>query len=281
VSARARTSLSYCAGLVRDQAPGRYVATLFAPASVRPALFGLYAFDHEIAKVRHVVSEPMAGLIRFQWWRDALDAIAAGRPAPAHPVAQSLQAAWRRFEHARERLDAAIDARERELDRAAPDTLPALEQHLAATSAGPVLTALDLLGVHDPTAREAGHRVGLAIGLTDLLCEIDVDRERVLFLPGDQLRRHGIAPTAVQEATSPTAFAPAIRELADYAREHLRQARRSRRRVPSRALPALLPGVLVSHQLRCLRSLGAAAGSRKRPGLAPLWLLGYRALGIF
>jgi NADH dehydrogenase [ubiquinone] 1 alpha subcomplex assembly factor 6 len=280
VSERPTASLSYCAGLVRDQAPGRYVATLFAPASIRPALFGLYAFDHEIAKVRHLVSEPMAGLIRFQWWRDALDAIAAGCPAPAHPVAQSLQVAWRRFENARIRLDAAIDARERELDRTAPDSLPALEQHLAATSAGPVLTALDLLGVHEPAAREAGHRVGLAIGLTDLLCEIDVDRERMLFLPGDLLGRHNIAPTAVREATSPTAFAPAIRELAAHAREYLRQARRARRRVPSPALPALLPGVLVSHRLRSLRSLGAA-GPRKRPALAPLWLLGYRALGIF
>jgi NADH dehydrogenase [ubiquinone] 1 alpha subcomplex assembly factor 6 len=281
VSERGNASLSYCAALVRDQAPGRYVATLFAPASIRPALFGLYAFDHEIAKVRHVVSEPMAGLIRFQWWRDALDAIAADRPAPAHPVAQSLQDAWRGLAGSRATLDAAIDARERELDQAAPETLPALEQHLAATSSGPVLTALDLLGVRDLRARDAGRRVGLAIGLADLLREIDVDRERVLFLPGELLSRHGIARTAVREATSPSAFAPAIRELADHALEHLRQARRSRRRVPSRALPALLPGVLVSRQLKSLRSLGAAAGARKQPGLAPLWLLGYRTLGIF
>ena len=187
--------LSYCAGLVRDQAPGRYLATLFAPASVRPALFGLYAFDHEIAKVRHVVSEPMAGLIRFQWWRDALDAIAAGRPAPAHPVARALQDAWRSFEISRARLDAAIDARERELDQAAPATLAALEQHLAATSSGLVLAALQLLGVRDQPASDAGCRVGLAIGLADLLREIDVDRERVLFLPRDLLSRHGIAPT--------------------------------------------------------------------------------------
>jgi NADH dehydrogenase [ubiquinone] 1 alpha subcomplex assembly factor 6 len=274
-------TLSYCAGLVRDQAPGRYLATLFAPAGVRPALFGLYAFDHEIAKVRRVVSEPMAGLIRFQWWRDALDAIAAGRPAPAHPVAQALQDAWHRLVVARPRLDAAIDARERELEQAAPETLAALEQHLAATSSGPVLTALELLGVRDQPARDAGLEVGLAIGLADLLREIDIDRERALFLPEDLLGRHGIAPAAVREAGSPGAFAPAIRELADRARAHLRQARRSRRRVPGQALPALLPGVLVGHQLRGLRSLGAAAGPRRQPALAPLWLLAYRTLGRF
>lgn len=281
MSKRATASLSYCAGLVRDQAPGRYLATLFAPASVRPALFGLYAFDHEIAKVRHLVSEPMAGLIRFQWWRDALDAIAADRPAPAHPVAQALQDAWRSFEISRARLDAAIDARERELDQAAPETLAALEQHLAATSSGLVLTALQLLGVRDQPASDAGSEVGLAIGLADLLREIDVDRERVLFLPKDLLSRHDIAATAVDEATSPGAFAPAIRELADHARKHLRQARRLRRTVPSQALPALLPGVLVRHQLGSLRSLGAAAGPGRLPPLAPLWLLGYRVLGIF
>jgi NADH dehydrogenase [ubiquinone] 1 alpha subcomplex assembly factor 6 len=274
-------TLSYCADLVRDQAPGRYLATLFAPAGIRPALFGLYAFDHEIAKVRQVVSEPMAGLIRFQWWRDALDGIAAGRPAPAHPVAQALQDAWQRLAAARPRLDAAIDARERELEQAAPETLAALEQHLAATSSGPVLTALELLGVRDQPARDAGVEVGLAIGLADLLREIDVDKARALFLPEDLLGRHDIAPAAVREAGSPDTFAPAIRDLADRARAHLRQARRMRRRVPSQALPALLPGVLVGHQLRSLRSLGAAARPHGRSGLAPLWLLGYRVLGLF
>ena len=273
--------LSYCAGLVRDQAPGRYLATLFAPASVRPALFGLYAFDHEIAKVRQVVSEPMAGLIRLQWWRDALDAIAGGKPAPAHPAAQALQDAWPRLASARPRLDAAIDARERELEQAAPETLPALERHLAATSSGLVLTALDLLGVRDQPARDAGLEVGLAIGLADLLREIDVDRERALFLPQEVLGRHGISAEAVREAGSPGTFAPAIRELAERARAHLRAARRSRHKVPGQALPALLPGVLVNHQLRGLRSLGAAAGARRPPALAPLWLLTCRVLGRF
>jgi phytoene/squalene synthetase len=281
MSKPASASLSYCAALVREQAPTRYLATLFAPASVRPALFGLYAFDHEISKVRQVVTEPMAGLIRFQWWRDALDTIAAGRPAPAHPVAEALRDARDSFAGAHTRLEAAIDARERELEHAAPETLAELEQHLTASSAGPVLVALELLGVREQPALDAGHQVGLAIGLADLLHEIDVDRQRVLFLPKDLLRRHHIALKDVQEAGSPRAFAPAVRELAHEARKHLHQARRSRRTVPGRALPALLPGTLVSGRLARLRALGARSGPRRQPPLAPLWLLGYRALGIF
>ena len=50
---------------------------------------------------------------------------------------------------------------------------------------------------------------------------------------------------------------------------------------PSRALPALLPGVLVGRQLRSLRARGAARDARAQQGLAPLWLLGYRLLGLF
>jgi NADH dehydrogenase [ubiquinone] 1 alpha subcomplex assembly factor 6 len=276
------TLLSYCAQLVRDQAPDRYLATLFAPSAARPALFGLYAFDHEITKVRHVVSQPIAGLIRFQWWRDALDAIAEGRPAPAHPIAEALQDAWRRFQISRARLDAAIDARERELGDDPPATLEQLEQHLEATSSSMVLAALDILCAGDERTIDAGRRVGLAIGLADLLREIDLHRERALFLPKDLLDRQGIAPTTLSDATTSQAFAPVVRELAGRARDHLRHARRHRRMIPKRALPALLPGTLVGDRLERLYSLGGRTDGRSpAPPLAPLKLLGYRALGIF
>ena len=61
-----RRPLSQCAAAVREHDPDRYLATLFAPAAAREALFALYAFDHEIARVRRVVSEPMAGLVRVR-----------------------------------------------------------------------------------------------------------------------------------------------------------------------------------------------------------------------
>ena len=81
---RARASRSrwphYRAAEVREHDPDRYLATLFAPADAREALFALYAFDHEITRVRRMVSEPVAGLVRLQWWREALDALAADQP---------------------------------------------------------------------------------------------------------------------------------------------------------------------------------------------------------
>ena len=65
-------NFSYCERLVREEDRDRFLATLFAPARVRPALFALYAFDIEIAHVAARVSEPLAGEVRLQWWRDVV-----------------------------------------------------------------------------------------------------------------------------------------------------------------------------------------------------------------
>ncbi len=63
----------YCEQLVREADKDRFLATLFAPAARRPALFALYAFNAEIARVRDIAREPMPGEIRLQWWREVVE----------------------------------------------------------------------------------------------------------------------------------------------------------------------------------------------------------------
>jgi len=75
---------------VREADKDRFLATLFAPAPVRPPLYALYAFNVEIARVRELIHEPFAGEIRLQWWKDALSGNQAGEAA-AHPVASALR----------------------------------------------------------------------------------------------------------------------------------------------------------------------------------------------
>ena len=64
---------SHCEQLVREADKDRFLATLFAPAAQRPALFALYAFNAEIARVRDIAREPMPGEIRLQWWREVVE----------------------------------------------------------------------------------------------------------------------------------------------------------------------------------------------------------------
>src|SRR5947208_3175404 len=69
---------SSCMDTVRRYDRDRFLLGLTVPAKRRAALWALFAFNHEIAKTREVVSEPTLGLIRLQWWRDALDQLYQG-----------------------------------------------------------------------------------------------------------------------------------------------------------------------------------------------------------
>jgi NADH dehydrogenase [ubiquinone] 1 alpha subcomplex assembly factor 6 len=278
----AHPGLSYCAAQVRDHDPDRYLATLFAPAEAREELFVLYAFDHEIGRVRRVVSEPMAGLVRLQWWRDALDAVATRRP-PAHPVVEALHARWIRFAQLQSRLHVAIDARDQELSADPPADLAALEERLGSSWGEITLGALDLLGVADEPARAAARHLGLALGLVRLLQTLpgDLGPNR-MPLPDTMLARHGLERERLQQEETAAALRPIVADLAGRAREHLKAARRHRYAVPKRALAALLPAPLLDAYLRRLARAGFDPLARVRTaphGLAPLWLLGRHALG--
>ena len=67
-----------CETLVRAGDKDRFLATLFAPAEHRAAIFAVYAFNLEIARIREVAREPLAGEIRLQWWSDVLSEALGG-----------------------------------------------------------------------------------------------------------------------------------------------------------------------------------------------------------
>ena len=83
-------SLQACADIVRKGDPDRFMAAMAAPVEARRVLFPLYAFNVEVARAPWVVSEPMIGEMRLQWWRDALDEIAGPGQVRQHEVATPL-----------------------------------------------------------------------------------------------------------------------------------------------------------------------------------------------
>jgi len=116
-------AFAHCEGLVRAADKDRFLTTLFAPAEHRNALIALYAFNVEIARVREVVREPVAGEIRLQWWSDVLSGVGRGEVA-AHPVAAALLASIARYRLPPERFKALIEARRFDLyDASMPATM--------------------------------------------------------------------------------------------------------------------------------------------------------------
>src|SRR5215469_15086260 len=162
-------ALSLVARLVRTHDRDRYQTALFAPAAAREALFALYAFNYEIARVRESVREPMLGQIRLQWWREAIDAAYAGAAPRRHEVVGPLTAAIRGLGLGREHFARLIDARERDLDDAAPATLAALEGYAEGTSAPLIRLALEVLGAVTPQTLGAAAPIGIAYALTGLI----------------------------------------------------------------------------------------------------------------
>src|SRR5579862_1420843 len=87
----------------------RFQTALFAPGERRDALFALYAFNFEVARIREVTREPMIGRIRLQWWRDAIAEIYAGATPRRHDIAEALAGSIRDHRLSRARFDALLD----------------------------------------------------------------------------------------------------------------------------------------------------------------------------
>jgi DNA-binding GntR family transcriptional regulator len=83
-------AFDHCEELVREGDKDRFLATLFAPQKYRRALYALYAFNLEMARVRELAREPMPGELRLQWWREA----EMDREAPNAPSPRWLELDW-------------------------------------------------------------------------------------------------------------------------------------------------------------------------------------------
>jgi phytoene synthase len=255
-------AFTYCAGLVRTADRDRYLAALFAPAKDRDALFALYAFNIEIARVREVAREAIAGEIRLQWWRDVLGGERDGEAA-ANPVAAALLATIKRYRLAADRLVALIDARRFDLYDDTFTNMAALEAYLVSTSSAVIACAAQILGADAPGVAKPA---GLAYGLVGLMRAVPLHAARhQLYVPLDILERHGVLPDEVFAGQSSAGLNAALAELRDFARRYLADANALVPRLPSEALPAFLTVALVHPSLDRLDRRDAFAPGELSP----------------
>lgn len=70
----------------------RWLSVQWVAAPLRPALLAVHALDLELQRVVAEARETMLAEIRLAWWREQLQALAAGANAPAEPHLQALHA---------------------------------------------------------------------------------------------------------------------------------------------------------------------------------------------
>ncbi len=279
-------AFAHCEGLLRAADKDRFLTTLFAPAERRDALFALYAFNLEIARVREVVREPVAGEIRLQWWSDVLGGAGRGEVA-AHPVAAALLATMARYRLPPERFKVLIDARRFDLYDEPMATLADLEAYADGASASLVALAAQILTVGgEPDIGALSHHAGRAHALAGLLAAFPVHAARgQLYIPLEILARHGANR---QEAKGPPAtpqLLAALAELRTRARGHLGAAQELLATAAPAVMPALLPVALAGPTLARMERRGydpfvpVAIAPWRRQWL--IWRAGRRPRRIF
>lgn len=245
-----------CAEQLRRSDRDRYLIAQTAPAGRRGDLFALYAFNQEIAKTAEVVSEPMIGRIRLQWWREAIAEACAGKSRD-HAVLIALAAAIRDRGLTPGHFARLIDARDADLDSRQPGNLAELEAYCRDTSAPLISLALEVLGQTAESAHALTEPLGTAWALTGLLRALPFHaRRKRLLLPGDMINIHSADARALFELQPTAKLKEAVETLAVRAEALLSTARHQRPKPPKAAHPALLLAILAQGYLETLRRAG-------------------------
>lgn len=251
------TGDGHCLSLVRKFDFDRYLSLLYTGGAARDGLAALYAFNMEIARAREIVSDPMPGEIRFQWWRDTLEA-PAGADVDQHPVAGAIRQTIAANSLPLAPFVNLIDARVFDLYDDPMQTLGDLEGYAGETSSVLIqLAAMILCQGRDPGTAEAAGHAGVAYAITGLLRALPWHaRRRQLYLPGDVLDAHGVDREQVFAGKTTPALKAAVADLVAIARGHLDELRQRIGDVPREAIPAFLPVCLTEPLLSRIEKRG-------------------------
>lgn len=254
-------AFAHCEALVREGDPDRYFATLFAPAAFRPHLFAIYAFSLTIARVREAAANPMAGEIRLQWWRDALQGEARG-DVKANPVAAALDDAIVTRKLGRQPFVDLIDARVFDLYDDPMPRVNDLEGYCGETASALIrLGSLILSDGAEPGGAAAAGHAGVAYGVTGLLRALPWHaRQGQIYLPADVLKPNGVTREDIVTGRGGPGLIRAAAELRALARRHLDAYASAQGTIAPAARAAFLPVALVEPYLAAM----------ERPGYDPL-----------
>ena len=265
---------------LRELDQAKYLACLFVPEGKREAFAALSAYAAELKRIPLLVSEPLPGEIRLQWWRDIISGQRAGE-AGNQPVAAALLSAIATYHLPLAPLDALAEARIFDLYHDPMPDIAALETYLGETEAAIIqLGGLILDPENASKAAEAAGHAGMAIGIANILRQMPrATRRQQMYIAVSILNAIGCTVEDVF-GDNANARANAVSALVALGRDHLKSFKRLGETIAPQLRPAFLGTALCEPVFRKAEKIGAAAFETDiitSPLLTPI-RLAYRAM---
>ncbi len=212
--------------ITRKSASNLALAFVLLPRERRDAMSALYAFCREVDDVadeeNRSVTERQSELDR--WLEDVGRACDGGTPELA--VNRELQPHVQRYRLPRELFAELIRGMEMDLSIKRYETYALLEEYCYRVASVVGLLSIEIFGYQNPACREYARHLGLALQLTNILRDVQVDAQRGrIYLPLEALRRHGVTEHDILQGRFTRNFAALAAEVAAVARNHYRKAR--------------------------------------------------------
>src|ERR1700737_1819255 len=210
--------------LTRKSRSNFFYAFLCLPRAQREAIYACYAFCRIVDDAVDLGQDRTAQRAELARWRDEIARVYEGRAE--HPAGQRLQVALRRFPIPRAALEEIIAGVEMDLDHPTYETWDTLYPYCYRVASAVGLCCIEIFGYTDPRAREYAVNLGIALQLTNILRDVQVDaRTGRVYLPQQDLRRFGVASDDLRIGRYSDAFVSLMRHEAERAKEYYRAAR--------------------------------------------------------
>jgi len=249
----------HCRELVKRADHEHYLASLLLPPGLRTAALAARALSCEVAAVRDSVSDKTLGLVRAQWWKDAVEAMyQEGAAVPPHPVVLEVAAVVARHSPSPSLLHDLAASRDAFLSDRPFDTLEEVEEYGVRAFAGVYHLLLEVQGNTCGHARHAATQLGKCEGLVTLLrgTPYNVSKRR-LYLPRQLLVEQGVREEGVlRRGPLEEGVRDVVEVVAGRAQGHLEAARLRGKFLGREQRAILLPAVAADHYLAALAGAG-------------------------
>ncbi|MGE0802139.1 MAG: presqualene diphosphate synthase HpnD [Lautropia sp.] len=217
----------YCQDTAARSGSSFYYSFLFLPPPRRRAITALYAFCREVDDVVDEIRDPAVAATKLGWWRGEVDRLYAGEPT--HPVTRALQPHLAEYGIARRQLVEIIDGMQMDLEQTRYLDFTGLRLYCRRVAGVVGELSASIFGYQDPQTLRFADELGLAFQLTNIIRDVGEDaRVGRVYLPADELQRHGFAVHQVLAARTAdqdsAAFRALMREQVARARSHYRTA---------------------------------------------------------